>query len=343
MPNRRYRPKVTHTRGRGVIKQTIEISRQAVHLSCRQGQLIVQPCDADRSAATSIACEDIGVVLIDHPAVTVTHRALSTLAAHGATVVICGQNHLPAGMLAPISTHSEVVGRVHEQINATKPAKKRIWQQLVTAKIKAQARNLPEDSPVRLALDNIASEVRSGDPGNAEGHAARLYWSAWLDPSGGAGLQSSLTAEATMARTAASFKRDQDGLDPLNAMLNYGYAVLRAAVSRAIVSAGFVPSLGVHHHHRRNAFALADDLIEPLRPLVDARVRQLHHLGRGQDGLDQPTKASLLSLLTHPVQTGRTGPLAVALHRTTASLLDGYRSPRAKLVLPVWSQVQPCT
>ena len=327
-----------------MIKRTIEISRQAVHLSVRHRQLVLQPFDADKSAATTIPCEDIGVLLIDHPAVTVTHRTLTLLAECGAVVLVCGPDHLPAGTLLPISTHTQVVTRVHEQVAATEPARKRIWQQLVVAKVQRQAANLPPDSPARRALQQLATEVRSGDTTNVEAHAARLYWSAWLDPAGGRGMSSSVAAGAAMHEAAPlAFRRDQDGLDPVNAMLNYGYAVMRAAVARALVGAGFVAALGVHHHHRSNAFALADDLIEPLRPLVDARVRDLHQLGRGNDGLDQPTKASLLSLLTHPVVTeGTRGPLTVSLHRTTASLLECYREVKAKLVLPEWERVRPC-
>lgn len=318
-----------------MIKRTIEVSRQATHLSVRHGQLVIQPIGEDKSQARTVPCEDIGVVLISHPAVTYTHRALASLAEAGAAVVVCGDNHLPAGMLLPISTHTQVVSRVQAQINATLPAQKRLWQQLVIAKVTRQADNLPPEHPIARALRELAAEVKSGDSTHIEGQAARLYWSAWLTPSENNVPAIRTVADQTFVPT--TFKRDQDGLDPVNAMLNYGYAVLRAALGRAIVSAGLVPALGIQHCHRANAFALADDLIEPFRPLVDARVRELHHQGRGQEGLDQLTKAALLGLLTHPVTFDQTrGPLMVALHRYLASFVDCLGDVRQKLRIPAW-------
>ncbi|MEM6458491.1 MAG: type II CRISPR-associated endonuclease Cas1 [Planctomycetota bacterium] len=323
-----------------MIKRTIEVSRRAAHLSVRHGQLVVQPVNEDKAAAKTIPCEDVGVVLIDHPAVTYTHRALCELTAAGAAVVFCGEDHLPAGLLLPVSTHSQVLSRLNQQIDATQPAKKRLWQQLVAAKVRHQAANVSPAMAARRALDQLATEVRSGDSTNVEAHAARLYWSAWLGPSTEA-ARSSVTAGAPIR--AAGFRRDQDGLDPLNAMLNYGYAVARAAIGRAIVAAGLLPALGVHHHHRGNAFALADDLIEPLRPLVDTRVRHLYRHGLGHDHLDQTTKAGLLALLTHPVQTGNTtGPLMVALHPYLASFVECLGHTGARLVVPTWSEPEPC-
>lgn len=328
-----------------MIKRVIEISQQAVHLSVKHDQLVVQPIGQTKAAATTIPCEDIGVVCIDHPAVSLSHQALAALMRCGAAVVICGQNHLPAGMLLPMSSHTEVLWRIHEQIAATQPRKKRLWQQIVTAKVKRQARNLPENSPARRFLEELASQVKSGDKENIEAQAARVYWSAWLDPAGCGGLISSTTACTGQAEiNPNAWRRDPDGLDPLNVMLNYGYAVLRAAVARALVCAGLLPALSIFHHNRSNAFALADDLVEPFRPLVDARVQQLHRMGpNAPRRLDQPVKAALLELLTHPVQVDdSTGPLMVSLHRMTASFLRCLRSQEDKLLLPDWSTVLPC-
>lgn len=332
-----------------MIKRTIEISHRAMHLSVDHDQLVIQPYNETKEAARTVPCEDIGVVLVDHPAVSYTHQALSTLMRFGAVIVICGRDHLPAGLLLPMSEHSEVVWRVQEQIAATMPRKKRIWQQLVIAKVKRQADNLPADSPAHRLLNTLAGEVKSGDTTNVEAQAARAYWAAWLDPKGAGGLVSSVTAGAgEINLDPAAFRRDPDGLDPLNVMLNYGYAVMRAAVGRALVAAGLFPALGVHHHNRSNPFALADDLVEPLRPLVDARVRDLYWEGRGiHDGLDQPTKAALLALLTHPVRLtngdGYTRPLMVTLHHVTASLVRCLRGEEAKLVLPEWEAVWACS
>jgi len=328
-----------------MIKRTIEISRQAVHLSVRHDQLVIQPIGETKAAATIIPCEDIGVVCIDHPGTSYSHQAMTTLIRSGAAVVMCGADHLPAGMLLPLSNHTEVLWRINDQITVTEPRKKRLWQQIVTAKIGRQARNLPEEASTRRFLEELTRTVRSGDKGNAESQAARVYWSAWLDPLGGSRLISSVTAGSGEVEPGADeWHRNQDGLDPLNVMLNYGYAVLRAAVARALVSAGLFPAIAVFHHNRSNAFALADDLVEPFRPLVDARVRELYRLDRGiHDGLDQPTKAALLELLTHPVLTdGASGPLMISLHRMTASFVRCLRGEESKLLLPDWTQVLSC-
>lgn len=321
-----------------MIKRTIEISQQAVHLSVRHRQLVLQPLDEDKSKAVTIPCEDIGVVLIEHPAVSYTHHALIELVACGASVVFCGKDHLPAGLLLPVTTHTQVASRIQDQIQASKPTTKRLWQQIIIDKIQRQADNLaPETAPARM-LQQLASEVKTGDTTNAEGQAARIYWASWLaDSSSMPRFVSSL--QAGQGLPLEGFRRDQDGLDPINAMLNYGYAILRAALGRAIVAAGMIPALGIAHHHRANAFALADDLIEPYRPLVDARVRSLLQRGAGGQGLDQSTKAALLGLLTHEVRHGSTrGPLMVGLHRYVGSFVKCLSDVKVRLQVPVWNQ-----
>lgn len=310
-----------------------------MHVSARLDQLVCQPFDADKTQARSIPAEDIGLLLVDHPQVTFTHAAFQTLLHHGAAILICGRDHLPAGMLLPLSGNSQIVQRLNEQINASKPTLKQLWRQVVQAKVRAQARNLDSSSHARKLLLNMVDEVKSGDTSNIEGQAARVYWNDWLAPEHQPRLASSLTAGTGYIDldAAKSFRRDPDGLDILNVMLNYGYAVLRAAMGRAIVAAGLTPALGLHHHHRANAFCLADDLIEPLRPMVDRRVRRLHRQGRPASGqLDQPTKANLLSVLTDTVQLdGDSGPLMVSLHRMVASLIRALRGETKALSIPV--------
>jgi CRISPR-associated protein Cas1 len=270
----------------------------------------------------TVPCEDIGVVLVDHPQTTYTHGALAKLAESDAAVVICGRDHLPAAILLPMVDHSQVVWRLDAQLGVSRPLRKQLWRQLVVAKIQAQARNLPADQPANKKLLALAREVRSGDPTNIEAQAARVYWANWLAP---------IAAEET-----SGFRRDPE-LPGLNSFLNYGYAVLRAAVARAIVAAGLLPSLGLHHHHRSNAFCLADDLIEPLRPLVDDRVRELHR--QGYEELNQPAKAALLEILSDRVSLGsddeNTGPLMVHLHRYVASLVRCFRGEARELEIPV--------
>lgn len=304
-----------------MIKRTIEISREPAHLCVRLKQLTLK---REGLTVGSIPCEDIGVVVVDHPQATYTHAALAALAEHDATLVVCGRDHLPVALLLPLADHTQVVWRAREQIQASKPLRKRLWRQIVRAKIRAQADNLLPDSPSRRRLLQFAAEVRSGDSTNREAQAAKTYWSAWLieAPDGG-------------RADLASFRRDPDGAGA-NALLNYGYAVMRAAVARALVAAGLLPALGLHHSHRANAFCLADDLLEPLRPIVDERVRQL--LMAGQSELDQPTKTALLELLAIPMETdeGR-GPLLVALHRYAASLVQCFQGVAKRLEIP-----RPC-
>lgn len=300
-----------------MIKRTLEISRQPAHLAVRNEQLLLK---RDGQIVGQAPCEDIGVVVVDHPQTTYSHHALAKLAESGAAVVLCGRDHLPAAMILPLADHSQVVWRLADQMEASKPLRKQLWRQLVVAKICAQAANLDRSLAAHKKLLALAGEVRSGDTTNIEAQAAKLYWRNWL-----------FTSD-TQALDTEAFRRDPNG-SGLNAFLNYGYAILRAAIGRAIVAAGLQPSLGVHHSNRSNAFCLADDLIEPFRPLVDDRVREMH--SQGYDQLNQPAKAQLLELLTLPMTLGtQTGPLMVMLHRLTASLVRCYAGEQKKLEIP---------
>ncbi len=295
-----------------MIKRTIEISREPAHLTVQLDQLVLK---RDGQTIGSIPCEDIGMVVIDHAGTTYSHAALARLADFDAAVVVCGRDHLPAGILLPLADHSQVVWRVRDQIALSKPLRKQLWKQIVQAKIRAQAGNVPP-GPARTRLLALARDVRSGDPENAEAQAAKIYWSECFED--------------------LSFRRDRHGDGP-NPLLNYGYAVLRAAIARALVSAGLLPALGIHHSNRSNAFCLADDLIEPLRPIVDRRVRQL--IDAEQFELDQPTKAALLELLTLETRMAEeTGPLMVNLHRMVASLVRCYQGKGVQLEFPA-----PCS
>jgi len=307
-----------------LIKRILEISGRAFHLSVRDDQLRLQaPGHSKAKPLHSVPCEDLGVLVIEHPQVTFSQSVITRLTAWGATIVFCGPDHLPAALALPVSRNTEVVSRLQDQIAASKPRQKRIWQQLVIAKIRAQAENLPHDELTAKKLRVLAGQVRSGDPANVEAHAARLYWGVWLDsPPGG-----------------QRFRRDIEG-DGINALLNYGYAILRAAVARALVSAGLQPALGIHHKNRSNAFALADDLLEPLRPLVDRTVQALARQGLTQ--LTSQGKRELLALLHALVEfNGQTGPLMVVLHRYTAGFLRCLQGREKKLVVPRQRQTPP--
>ncbi len=315
----------TSVKGHAVIKRTLEISREPVHVAVRNEQLMLR---RDGKTVGQVPCEDLGILLVDHPQTTYTHGALTKLAESDAAVVICGRNHLPTAMLLPLSDHSQVVWRLRDQLDVGRPLAKRLWKQLVVAKIRAQAANLPPDQPAHRKLLALAREVRSGDPKNIEAQAARIYWVNWL-------WQEEFQTEFYLRKP---FRRDTAGTG-LNSFLNYGYAIVRAAIARAIVGAGLLPSLGLHHHNRGNAFCLADDLIEPFRPLVDDRVREMYR--QGYEELNQPAKAELLELLTQRLRLGEeTGPLMVMLHRMVASLVRCYAGEAKQLEIPVAERPQ---
>lgn len=298
-----------------MIKQTIEISSKPTHLRVRNEQLLIEQREDESKTTASVPYEDIGVLVVDQIQTTYTHGALAALAECGAIVLVCGRDHLPVGMLLPLAEHTEVVWRIQEQIDISKPLQKQLWRQLVQAKIRAQADNLPQNTPQRTKLLALAQRVRSGDPTNIEAQAAKVYWSLWPEEN-------------------HPFRRDPDGKDPLNSLLNYGYAVLRAAVARAVVSAGLLPAIGLHHANRSNAFCLADDLLEPLRPLVDARVRDLHRHGIREIG--PASKQELLGLLTQKVASkdGSAGPLMVSLQRMVASLVHCFEGNEKEIDIP---------
>jgi CRISP-associated protein Cas1 len=298
-----------------VIKRTVEVSSEPAHLTAKLDQLLIQ---RDGQTVASIPCEDIGMLVVDQPQTTYSQAALAGLARSDAVMVVCGRDHLPAALLLPLADHGQIVWRVAEQIAIGRPLRKRLWKQLVRAKIRFQAMNLAAEDPSNQKLLELAKSVRSGDPANVEAHAAQVYWRHWLNGS------------------CPDFRRDQDG-DGLNALLNYGYAIVRAAVARAIVAAGLLPAIGLFHANRSNAFCLADDLMEPLRPLVDRRVRALYRQGHEQ--LNPTAKRGLLEVLAERVRMGgERGPLMVQLHRMTASLVRCYQGESDRLEIP-----QPCT
>jgi len=292
-----------------MIRHIVEVSQEPAHLCVRLEQLVLK--NGDRILG-SIPCEDVGVVVVDNPAASYSHAALATLARSDAVLVVCGPDHLPAAVLLPLADHSQITWRIAEQVAVSRPRRKRLWKQLVQAKIRAQAANLPTDWPAHGKLLDLARQVRSGDPSNLEAQAARIYWENWLPE--------------------VEFRRNPD-LGGLNALLNYGYAILRAAVARALIAAGLLPALGLFHSNRANAFCLADDLVEPLRPLMDDRVRDLFR--QGYEDLSQEAKGRLLEILQEPVRLGRRrGPLMVSLHRMVASLVRCYQGEAKKLEIP---------
>ena len=299
-----------------MLKRTVEISSQPTHLSMRLGQLTLS---REGEVIGSVPCEDVGAVVVDHPQTTYTHAVLRDIVNHGGSLIVCGEEHQPVGVLMPMTRHCQLVERMRDQIEASLPRQKRIWQQLIRAKITASAQVIGVSS-VSKQLLALVPHVRSGDTTNVEARAAKLFWRHWLPAD-------------------CKFQRDQDG-DEFNGLLNYGYAVMRALLARAIVSAGFSPAIGIHHHHRGNPFCLADDLIEPLRPIVDGCVRGLH--GNGHDSVNRETKSSLLGLLTCTTEfDGETGPLNVTVHRYVNRFGACLRGEQRTMDYP--KQVLPCS
>ncbi|WP_309386431.1 type II CRISPR-associated endonuclease Cas1 [Cerasicoccus frondis] len=282
-----------------MVKHTLEFTERCTHLNLRHGQLVVCLRDEERT----FACEDIGVVVLQEAATSVSTAALNALLESGAAVVICNKRFLPTGMLLPLATHTELVPRMQAQLRADRPALKQAWRQTVIAKIKAQAALL--DNPQRKRLEEMQQRVRSGDSDNYEAQAACVYWPSYFPQ-----------------QYHQGDKRDAEGETLFNACLNYGYSIIRAAVARAIVTAGMVPALGMEHHRRNNPYCLADDLMEPLRPLVDQQVKTILATECDTNAtLKRHHRNQLLKLLTSPYRmNGRTGPLLAVL----PEYINGY-------------------
>jgi CRISPR-associated protein Cas1 len=294
-----------------VIKKIIEISQAKTHLAIRYGQLVV---NQDKKEISSIPCEDVGVLLVDHNGVTYTHSVFTELLRCGAAIVLCGGNHQPTGSLLPLESNTLQAERFAQQINAKEPVKKKLWQQVVRAKIRHQAKIVGRDSDVYKSLMVLREQVRSGDPDNIEAQASRKFWPVFI--------------------STIDFRRDIEGPPPNN-LLNYGYMVMRAAVARALCSAGLLPCLGIHHHNRYNAFCLADDVMEPFRGFVESKVKEICETETAVDDLTQTIKAQLLEVLYQEVTIGETsGPLMVGLHRTAASLVRCFAGEQKEIDLP---------
>jgi len=255
------------------------------------------------------------MLIVDQPQVRYSHRSLSALCAAGGMLIICGEDHLPSAMLVPLSSHNHLVERFHMQLNISAPLKKQLWKQLVIAKIRAQASAVCFDDDGAKRVDAYAGEVRSGDPTNIEAQAARAYWSVW--------------------RPIPTFRRDGGSRSGLNGMLDYGYAIVRAAVARQCIVHGLHPLIGIHHNSRSNAFCLADDLVEPLRPLVDRIVRDVWM--DGTKTLDPLAKQRLIGVMHTTVRTGdRVGPLVTALSPYISSFVNSHESNSAVLTIPTF-------
>jgi CRISP-associated protein Cas1 len=282
-----------------MIKRCVEISTGPTHLSLRLGQLVIS---REREEVATVPIEDLGVLIVDEGKTTYTHAALTALLANNVAVVLCGPDHHPAGMMLPLEVNSTQSVAIAAQASASAALKGRLWREIVRGKILNQAALIEELGREAGALKALARRVKAGDPENLEAQAAQRYWPMLMGP---------------------GFRRNREGLPPNN-LLNYGYAIVRAAVARAICGAGLHPSLGIHHRNKYDAFTLADDLMEPLRPVADAVVRGLWEKGEGD--LSRPVRAELLGLVARPVQwKDERSPLLVALARYVASVREALQ------------------
>lgn len=281
-----------------------------VALSVKYGQLVVNSREGDKELTRPI--EDIGFIVIDNPMISLTIPLLNELTANNVAVIFCDKKQMPQSVLLPLEGNSTLQENHKYQFEASVPLKKQLWKQLIEAKIKNQSTLLERIGKDGNLLKPYYCNVKSGDPDNREGAAARIYWSQLFEN---------------------GFKREREGDFP-NHFLNYGYTILRAAVARALVGSGLYPALGIFHRNRYNAFPLADDIMEPYRPFVDEIVYAICHAGDSVD-LNKQTKAQLLRVLFADVIIGKmTRPLQIALSVTTASLVKVFKGEAQKLTLP---------
>lgn len=294
------------------VDRILDVSDAPADLSIDLGCLAVRRAG---SPTLRVPVDEIGAVVLAHPGVRVSLAALAALASQGVVVVVADGKRLPVAVTLPLVGHFAQTQRFLAQVAASRPTCKRLWRQVVKAKLRAQGLCLRESLDVDGGLPDLAARVRSGDPDNVEAMAARKYWSLLFAP-------------------IPSFKREP-GADPVNSALDYGYAVLRSMVARAIVCAGLHPTLGLQHQSRTNPFCLADDLMEPFRPWVDRAVLRLATTGAVQDSLDRRAKAALIEpMLARYRAQGEVRTMSDVLARVARSLAAVYLGERRDLWLP---------
>ncbi len=291
-----------------MIKRTL-IFTSPCRVSYKNGQLVVENHETGEQKKAPV--EDLGVVLIENQQVSITVPALNALSANNCAVVFCDSKHMPSSMLMPLDSNSVQGERYRDQVEASLPLKKSLWKQIVQMKIRNQSSLLTKVGRDGGKLKPFYTNVKSGDSDNREGIAAKIYWDELFGD---------------------EFVRSRTGPDP-NSLLNYGYSILRAAMARAIVGSGLSPSFGLFHKNRYNAFPLADDLMEPYRPYVDAVVYQL--LLDEKTELGPEVKQRLLRVLfADTVFEDCTRPLEIGLSTTTASLARCFSGEGKELSLP---------
>ncbi len=290
------------------MERIVDIETDGLYLAVSRGFLTVASANEEKGR---IALDDIGALIVHAHGTSWSNNVFVRLSERKVPVVICGTNHAPVACVWPLEGHHLQGARMRAQATASKPLTKQLWRQIVAAKVAMQGEILKRNGVESGAFVLMARKVRSGDPDNIEAQAARRYWKALF---------------------GTDFSRDQQAGGP-NALLNYGYTVLRALVSRAICASGLHPTLGIFHSNRANAFALADDLMEPYRPLVDQAVLNL--IRAGQTDVDSDAKLALTKIgtLDLPTPVG-ISPVSVQIQRFVHSVASSFESGRIQLELP---------
>lgn len=308
-----------------MIKRTLYFGNPS-YLSLKNDQLVLKLPEVENNATVpegfkqaherTFPIEDLGVVILDHKQITITQALISALLANNCAIITCDERRMPTGLMLPLESNILQEKRYAEQIEATVPLRKQLWQQTVAQKIANQAAVLRQHTQAETVnMDRWSKTVKSGDIENLEARAAAYYWK-------------------KIFTDIPDFVRDREGDYPNN-FLNYGYAILRAIVARALVATGLLPTLGIHHHNRYNAYCLADDVMEPYRPYVDHKVLELMATFPEEMGLSKAVKAELLQIPTMEVHiNGVRSPLMVAASTSATSLQKCFAGQSRKLIYP---------
>jgi len=308
-----------------MIKRTLYFGNPA-YLCTSNEQMVVKLPEVERNETIpeqfkqnnikTIPIEDIGVIVLDHQQITTTHSLLEKLLDVNAAVITCDKNHLPVGLLLPLCGNTLQNERFREQLDASAPLRKQLWQQTIQAKICNQAALLKYKSGQQAKnMIKWANDVKSGDTDNMEARAAAFYWK-------------------TLFSDISNFTRGRDG-DPPNNLLNYGYAILRAIIARSLVCAGLLPTLGIHHHNRYNAYCLADDVMEPYRPYVDKIVLDIVNSNMGYKELTKEIKFKIIGISLIEVVINKVrSPLMIATQKTANSLYKCFSGEQRKILFP---------
>lgn len=295
-----------------MIKRTLYFGSSS-YLKTKDEQLVFQSEETGETKILPI--EDIGVLILDHPQITITQALMAKLLANNVALITCDNSHHPTGLLLNLDGNSLQSAKFQAQIEASVPLKKQLWQQTISSKISNQASLLETNRLPVKNMYNWAAEVKSGDGDNHEALAAVYYWK-HLFP------------------IFPAFKRERFG-EPPNNLLNYGYAILRAIVARNLVGSGLLPTLGIFHKNQYNSYCLADDIMEPYRPFVDKLVLNIVNLNGRYLELTPSMKKDLLSIPTLDVKiNGEKSPLLVAVQKTTASLVKCFEGKQRKIIYP---------